>query len=331
MRLSIVTTLYGSAPFIEEFYRRSVAAAQQLTSEFEIVMVNDGSPDDSLDIAVALHRRDSRVVVVDLSRNFGHHRAMMAGLAHATGELVFLIDSDLEERPEELLTFHERMQRENCDVVYGIQAKRRGPAFDVVTGHMFYWMIRRLGGITLHRDLTTARLMSRRYVRALVQHTEREVMIAGLWVLTGFKQVAQPIEKREWTKITHYRSVARLRLALDYVTGFSGNLLYAVFYAGLGLSTLAFMVMIYFVSHFLITGEALAGWTSLMASIWMFGGLSILLIGLIGIYVARIFEETKRRPYVIVRELYRAHNGPPFDTGIVLQDNDERTTTIPHS
>ena len=108
MKLSIVTTLYRSVPTIDAFYRRVMAAAAPITDDVELVMVNDGSPDHSLDLALALHRDDPRVVVVDLSRNFGHHKAMMTGLAHATGDLVFLIDSDLEEEPELLGQFHAR-------------------------------------------------------------------------------------------------------------------------------------------------------------------------------------------------------------------------------
>ena len=332
MRLSIVTTLYGSAPFVEEFYRRSLAAAEQMSSDIEIIMVNDGSPDDSLALAVGLHRRDPRVVVVDLSRNFGHHRAMMAGLAHASGDLVFLIDSDLEEQPEELVPFHARMQRENCDAVYGVQKKRRGPWADVISGKLFYWTIRSLGGIDLPDNLMTVRLMTRRYVRALLQYTEREVMIGGLCVLAGFHQVAEPTVKHERVRPSHYRALARFRMAMDYVTAFSGNLLYFVFYAGIALSTLSFAMMAFYVSRFLITHEALAGWTSLMASIWMFGGLTILLVGLIGIYVARIFEETKRRPYVIVRHLYGAvgHDAAGKHSGILVE-HDERPSPISHS
>ena len=103
-----------------------MAAAEPITDDIELVMVNDGSPDDSLDLALALHRNDPRVVVVDLARNFGHHKAMMTGLAHATGDLVFLIDSDLEEEPELLGRFHERLAQGDCDVVFGVQETRRG-------------------------------------------------------------------------------------------------------------------------------------------------------------------------------------------------------------
>src|SRR6266700_1020387 len=117
MKLSIVSTLYRSSATIDEFYRRAAAAAEALSHDFELVLVKDGSPDDSRERALALHAADPRVVVVDLSRNFGHHKAMMTGLMHARGDLVFLVDSDLEEEPELLAQFHERLMVGDCDVV----------------------------------------------------------------------------------------------------------------------------------------------------------------------------------------------------------------------
>src|SRR5262249_5600990 len=121
--LSIVATLYRSAPHLDQFYQRSVAAAEQLGRTFEIVLVNDGSPDDSLRVALEIHRRDPRVRVVDLSRNFGHHRAMMTGLRYARGERIFLIDSDLEVAPEVLAEFDAAFTREQVDVVFGVQER----------------------------------------------------------------------------------------------------------------------------------------------------------------------------------------------------------------
>ena len=121
MDLSIVTSLYDSSSTVLEFYRRMSAAARRVTSQYEIIFVNDGSPDDSLERAVALQRQDPKVVVIDLSRNFGHHKALMTGLMHARGERVFILDSDLEEDPEWLLTFQELLNQNACDVVYGVQ------------------------------------------------------------------------------------------------------------------------------------------------------------------------------------------------------------------
>ena len=126
MILSIVTTLYNSAPYLEEFHARVCAAAEQITPDYEIIFVNDGSPDNSLQIALSLYQKNERVRIVDLSRNFGHHKAMMTGLAQARGGMVFLIDSDLEEEPELLETFYKELRTTGADVVFGVQQKRKG-------------------------------------------------------------------------------------------------------------------------------------------------------------------------------------------------------------
>jgi putative glycosyltransferase len=143
-----------------------MAAAAAHTNDVEMVMVNDGSPDASLDLALALHRTDPRVVVIDLARNFGHHKAMMTGLAHASGDLVFLIDSDLEEEPEDLAAFHERLAKGDCDVVYGVQERRRGGFVERATGALFFTLAQALSDQQIPRNNLAARLMTREYVRA---------------------------------------------------------------------------------------------------------------------------------------------------------------------
>ena len=137
MRLSIVTTLYRSAPFIREFYRRVSAAASTVTGEYEIIFVNDGSPDESLELATQIVDKDSRVRVVDLSRNFGHHRAIMTGLGYARGDRVLVIDCDLEEEPEHLEQFWREMEAGDADVIYGVQSDRKGRWLERVSGRVF--------------------------------------------------------------------------------------------------------------------------------------------------------------------------------------------------
>ena len=178
MKLSIVTTLYFSAPYIYEFYERIFRVAHSLAGEsFEIVFVNDGSTDDSLEFAMKLHARDARGVVVDLSRNFGHHEAMMTGLSEASGDKIFLIDSDLEEEPDWLTAFNERMNQERGDVVYGIQDRRKGAVFERAMGALYYRLFRVLTGINQPNNIVTARLMSKQYVQALLSYQERELNI----------------------------------------------------------------------------------------------------------------------------------------------------------
>lgn len=232
MKLSIVATLYQSAPYIEEFFRRAGAAAHQLVDDdYEIVLVNDGSPDNSLELAIHLSQSDPHVIVVDLSRNFGHHKAMMTGLAHARGEQVFLIDSDLEEEPEWLLSFSEQMQREQCDVVYGIQWQREGGVFERWSGQLFYRIFRLLTHLDLPNNIVVARLMTRRYVNALLQHDEREVFMAGLWHITGFDQRPQTI-KKHCTSETTYTFRRKMSLLVNSVTSFSNAPLIGIFYIG---------------------------------------------------------------------------------------------------
>jgi putative glycosyltransferase len=312
MKLSVVTTLYRSAASIEEFYRRTVKAAEQVAGEIELVMVNDGSPDNSLDLALELHRRDPRVIVVDLSRNFGHHKALMTGLAHATGDLVFLIDSDLEEQPEDLALFHARMAADDCDVVYGVQKARRGSAFERMTGGLFFAILDMLGDRPVPRNLVTSRLMRRDYVNALIRHREREFVMSDLWQVTGFRQVAMTVSKLSFSQST-YSLQRRIEMAIKHITTTSSRLLYLIFYTGLLIFGLSIGVILYFLGRYFTSGIGVNGFTSIIVSIWFLGGLITFILGILGIYVANILAETKRRPYTIVRRVWRGETAaaPP--------------------
>jgi putative glycosyltransferase len=304
MKLSIVATLYQSAPYINEFHERASASAKRMVGDdYEIVLVNDGSPDNSLDLAVRLTEQDSHVVVVDLSRNFGHHKAMMTGLAHAKGELVFLIDSDLEEEPEWLEAFAQQMKQDRCDVVYGVQERRKGNWFERWSGQWFYLLFNALSGLALPENIVTARLMTRRYVEALLSHKEREVLIAGLWHITGFDQRSQVIKKHS-TSETTYTIRRKMSLLVNSVTSFSNAPLVGIFYIGVSISFFALAYIAYLVTYWLFLAKPMSGWTSVMASIWLLGGMVISFIGVLGIYLSKIFSETKQRPYTIVRQIY---------------------------
>jgi putative glycosyltransferase len=316
VKLSIVTTLYRSAPTIREFYRRVVAAAEAITSDIELVMVNDGSPDNSLDLAVELHRADPRVVVVDLSRNFGHHKALMTGLAYASGDLVFLIDSDLEEEPELLGRFHARLAGGDCDVVFGVQETRRGDWFERVTGTAFFSLVDALSDQPLPRNLATIRLMTRDYVRALVRHRDREFYIAQLWEITGFRQAALPFRKLSSSR-TSYSVRRRFEMAIKYLTVTSTKLLHLIMYAGIAIFSLSLLVILYYLVRYFTHGIGPNGYTSLIVSIWFFGGLTTLILGVIGLYIANILSETKRRPYTVVRQVHRAADAAAVASNVI--------------
>ena len=304
MKLSIVTTLYQSADTIEEFHRRVMQAAEAITNEIELVLVNDGSPDNSLELALALRESDPRVTIVDLSRNFGHHKALMTGLAYANGDLVFLIDSDLDEDPALLTLFYERLLRGDCDVVYGYQEGRRGGAFGKFTGYVYYRLVDALSDDEVPRGAITARLMQRDYVKALLRHRDRAFFIVQLWSTTGFRQVGLAAKKSSRSKPT-YSLRKRAEYFVTHVTTSSTKLLYIIFYAGFVLSFVTAAVIAYFVLRYLFSGIGVDGFTSIIVSIWLFGGLITLILGILGLYIANILSETKRRPYTVIRRVYR--------------------------
>jgi putative glycosyltransferase len=302
MKLSIVTTLYRSAGHIDEFYRRITAATSAIADEFEIVMVDDGSPDDSLAVATAIAVNDRHVRVVELSRNFGHHKAIMTGLEMARGDFVFLIDVDLEERPEWVVEFWKMLHETQSDVVYGYQTTRKGGALERLGGAFHWWMIRRLSYYPIPENLVTARLMTRQYVRSLVLHKEQKTAIGGLWAITGYRQTGAAVVKGS-RDATTYSLATRIAVGFDGITSFSEKPLMLVFVIGIAIFCVAAVGAVY-LTILRLTGTLMSGWASVMVSVWMLGGLCIASVGILGLYIARIFIETKQRPYSIVRAVH---------------------------
>ncbi len=306
MRLSVVATMFRSAPYLREFHQRVSEAARRFAGDdYEIVLVNDGSPDDALAVALHLQADDPHVRVVDLSRNFGHHQAMWTGLKHARGEWIYLLDCDLEESPEWLETLEQTQRETAADVVFGVQESRGGSAFNRLAAKTFYRLFNALSTVPIPENLMTIRLMSRRYVDALLQHTEATFVIAGLWARTGFLQVPVPFPKGH-KPTTTYGVVRRLKLLVNCVTAFSEAPLFMVFYLGVGLLASSSLVAVVLIARWLFFGKMLDGWPSLMVSIWFLGGLCIFCQGILGIYLARVFQEAKRRPVAIVRHVHES-------------------------
>lgn len=304
VKLSVVATLYKSAETIEEFYVKSTRVARQHAGDdYEIVLVNDGSPDDSVQRAINIAERDPHVLVVDLSRNFGHHKAMMCGLSYAKGAHVFLIDCDLEEEPEWLSHFFSEMEAKSADVVFGVQLKRKGGAFERISGNIYYTIFNWLVDIEHHRNITTARLMTASYVKALLCYTEREMVISCLWPLAGFKQVPVVVKKLSKSKST-YTLRKKITLFVNSITSFSTTPLHFIFEFGCLITFFSFAYAAKLIFFRIFFSESMAGWTSVMVSIWCLGGLIISFIGIIGLYLGKTFLEVKRRPSVIVRGVY---------------------------
>jgi putative glycosyltransferase len=259
-------------------------------------------------VAVALYEGDEKVRIIDLSRNFGHHKAIMTGLSQVHGEKVFLIDCDLEEAPELLPQFCQMMQQTGADVVYGVQATRKGDWFERVSGDLCYGLLNRLTKCSLPRNVITARLMSRRYVESLVRHRDREIFLLGLWAITGYQQVPMTVVKGSKGSTT-YNFSRKLGMLVNAITSFSNKPLIVVFYLGTLISSAAVIAAMVLVIRRLAYGVYMSGWPSLIVSIWLLGGLTIFCLGIIGIYLAKVFTETKDRPYTVIRHLYEREGG----------------------
>ena len=304
-KLSVVTSLYNSAPYLEEFYSRVLAQLHQLPFDYEFILVDDGSPDNVLGIALGLTKRDPKVKVIELSRNFGHHKALMAGLEFAQGELVFLIDVDLEEPPEALTLFYEKMTETSADVVFGVQEKRSAPWFQRVGGRLYYWLHNRLAKTRIAEDQLTARLMRRDYVNALLLHREHLFLIEVLWQITGFTQIACPINKSQHKGESSYTLVRRLRLFINGITMSSRQPLVFIAYLGLGTTCICIAYIAIILVQFFFFSVTVSGWTSVIVSTWLLGGIIIFCLGIISIYLSIVFEEVKARPYVVVKGVHQ--------------------------
>jgi putative glycosyltransferase len=304
MKLSIVTTMYYSSLYLKEFYSRIQKAAENITNDYEVIFVNDGSPDNSLKIAQSLLERDNKIKILDLSRNFGHHKAIMTGLNYAKGDLIFLIDCDLEEKPELLNDFYQQLiATKDCDLIYGIQKQRRGLSINNLGGAFFYLIYNFLSDNKIPRNFMTIRLMTKRYVDSLLQFQDKEPLFAGLCSLAGFMQISIEIERHN-RKISSYTFAKRFSVFANAVLSFSNKPLIYIFYAGGFIFILSANLIIYLLFKKIIFNVSVEGWASLMLSLWLLGGLIMSSMGIIGLYLAKIFNEVKDRPITVIKKIY---------------------------
>lgn len=308
MKLSIVGTLYQSAPYVKEFCERIAEQAQSIVGQdYEIVLVNDGSPDNSCELALMAQKNDPRIRVVDLSRNFGHHPAILTGLGLSRGDYVFLIDTDLEEPPETLSEFWDIFHKNgNVDVVAGMQIQRLGSFGERVMGRLAWRFFSSLSSTEIPVNTLTARLMSRRYLDALSQYNEKVSFLDALTVDVGFRQVYIPIQKSDTGQST-YTFRHKMNLLFNGITAYSTKpLLLTIAVSGV-LATFTFLVGLYALIMGLL-GAALPGWASTVFLVSAATTIITFLQGMNGLYVAHIFSEVKNRPRTVIREIYDGEN-----------------------
>lgn len=302
-KISVVTSLYQSAPYIAEFHARHAACLEKMGVDFEFVFVDDGSPDDSAKIVEGLAARSRKVKLVALSRNFGQHAAMFAGLAHAQGNYVYALDCDLEEEPENILEFYQTIrQTPDLDVVYGVIRERAGGFLSRVLGRVFFLILDLFSSVKITPNQGWQRIMTRRYVEALLRYTEVETLPAGLMALAGFAQKPLTIEKK-YKGSTSYSFKKRFGLAVNSITAFSSRPLALICLFGLGLTLLSFLAILAIVAVKLSGYNFQTGWVSVIASIWCVGGLILFSVGVMGIYLSKVFNQVKGRPLYIVKNI----------------------------
>lgn len=303
MKISIVTSLYYSEGFIEEFYERSVASVKKITDDYEFIFVDDGSPDQSGQKVISLQERDQRIVLIELSKNFGHHKALFTGLKHATGDYIFLIDVDLEEDPELLSVFWEALQAEkDADVIYGTQAKRKGAYFEKASGRFYYRLISLLSKTNYPADSLTARLMSHRYVDGLKQLEEKEADLWGLFILTGFKQKGVMVTKKYKGKST-YNLRRKISMAVDTFTTLTHRPLYLIGLIGMIITIISGGLLLYHVIRKLLN-EDYSQLQLILSTAWFIGGIILLALGTVSVYLSKMFLEVKNRP-IVIKKIHR--------------------------
>jgi dolichol-phosphate mannosyltransferase len=301
--LSVVSPVYRAEACLDELHRRLTETLQAMGADYEIVLVNDGSPDRSGEVLAAIAARDPRVVVLNLSRNFGQHPAILAGLEQSRGEHVVVMDCDLQEPPEDIAELFAKAA-EGYDVVL---TRRRGSHrgwMKRTSSRAWTWIINALSELPVVPDLGTLSLITRQVVNELLRMPNRHSHYQHLVRWMGFRQAIIDIQqdRRYDGGTSSYSLGALVRHAFIGVVAHSTRLLTVSIYAGFAFVLLSLLQFGHVIYLKLFRGVGVAGWTSLMAAIWLIGGAILSSLGVIGLYLARIVEEVKERPPYIVRE-----------------------------
>jgi len=301
--LSVIVPVYNEEKSIQLMYNRVKAAVEPITTNFELIFVNDGSRDNSFLELKRLASTDSRVKYIHFSRNFGHQIAVTAGLDKSLGEAVVIIDGDLQDPPEvipQMMAKH----KEGFEVVYGQRAKRKGESwFKKVTAKYFYRTLKKITNVEIPVDTGDFRLIDRKIVDLLKQMPEQNKFLRGQIAWLGFRQTHVLFERNERQfGETGYPFSKMLKFALDGITGFSDVPLQLVTKMGIVISFFSFLVILYAIfSHFVLE-QTITGWTSLIISSMFIGGVQLISIGIIGEYISRINKNVQNRPLYIIDE-----------------------------
>jgi len=307
--ISIVVPAFNEQEGIEELYRRVTSASAVWGEDFELIVVDDGSSDKTMEICERLAGADSRLKIVSLSRNFGHQPAVSAGLAHASGSVVAVLDADLQDPPEELKPFIDKI-REGFDVVYAVRTKRKEGPFKRLAYYLYYRILNRLATLEIPLDAGDFCVMRGDVVAAINQLPERNRFVRGLRTWVGYRQTGMTYERQSrFAGEPKYTFRKLVQLAMDGIINFSYRPLQLILFMGVlvGFASLLFgvVVMVLYIANASVMGfnpREARGWTSLIFALLFSSAVQLFCLGVLGEYVGRIFEETKRRPAFLVKK-----------------------------
>jgi dolichol-phosphate mannosyltransferase len=305
--LSIVIPCHNEQEVLCELHRRLQAVTRDLAESFEIVLVDDGSTDASWTLMQELAQNDSHYVVIKLTRNFGHQKALTAGLDFARGQRILILDADLQDPPE-LLPEMLRLMDAGYHVVYGQRVDREGEGhFKRWTASLFYRLINRLAERPIPVDTGDFRLLSRKALDALKSMPEYHRFVRGMVSWVGLSQVALPYTRQpRQAGQSKYPLPRMIGFALDAITGFSIKPLTLASWLGVASACLGVLLMAFSLYSWLFL-DAVVGWTSIIAALALFSSVQLLVLGVLGEYLGRLYEQSKNRPLYLVDEVYRSH------------------------
>ncbi|MBQ2695955.1 MAG: glycosyltransferase family 2 protein [Clostridia bacterium] len=303
IRYSVVIPVYNEEPVVKESYKRLKAVMEQTKETYELIFVNDGSRDGTEAIISELCEIDTHVKLVSFSRNFGHQTAITAGMDLSSGQAVVVIDADLQDPPEVILDMIEKW-KEGFDVVYGQRIKRKGETFfKKLTAKFFYRTLKSLTDVEIPVDTGDFRLIDRKVCDVLSSLTEKNRYVRGLVSWVGFRQTAVYFERQErFAGETKYPFKKMVKFAVDGITTFSYKPLKIATYLGFFLSFLSFLYLLVVIWLKLFTDWTVSGWASILSVSLFFNGIVLIMLGIIGEYIGRIYDESKNRPLYVIAE-----------------------------
>lgn len=303
--LSVIIPVFNEAENLPTLHGRLTRALVNLGMEYEIVLVDDGSQDESPEILRRMEAEDQRIVIVEFARNFGHQVAISAGLEHSRGRAVCIMDADLQDPPEVLHLFLAKW-REGWDVVYAVRTERKEWWGKRLAYAAFYRLLQRVANIEIPLDAGDFCVMDRKVVDMLVRMPERNRFVRGIRSWVGFKKIGVPYERQaRHAGVPKYTFSKLIYLALDGLVSFSHMPLRVITVLGFTVSFLSFLVALFYVIKKLTIGVGVAGFTTLVVSIFFLAGIQLMTIGVIGEYIGRISDEVKHRPLYVARRVTR--------------------------